>query len=210
MDKKKKAVIIVAVAAIAAVATYFGVTYFLDRDLEQQESELKKLEQETVETKSGQVVETELYNIADGEFYVKIPVDFTQMSQELLAKKYPAGNLPSYAFSNEDGTINVVFNVTEDSMTDEEIEPFIESMANLSTTTDSTKPETSVSENSGHVIGSIKMTTPAADTDIYNNMIIFAVDGKLRIVSFNCTEELREEWENVGDFIIESLHFPVE
>ena len=33
----------------------------------------------------------------------------------------------------------------------------------------------------------------------------FSVDGKLRLVNFNCTEDLRTEWEEVGDFIINSL-----
>ena len=47
------------------------------------------------------------------------------------------------------------------------------------------------------------------DTDIYNHMIVFSVDDTLRIVSFNCTKELQENWKEVGEFIIKSLTFDI-
>ncbi len=53
----------------------------------------------------------------------------------------------------------------------------------------------------------MKFISPASDTNIYNHIIAFSADGKLRLVNFNCTEELRAEWEKVGDFIINSLLF---
>ena len=53
----------------------------------------------------------------------------------------------------------------------------------------------------------MKFISLASDTNIYNHIIAFSVDGKLRLVNFNCTEDLRPEWEKVGDFIINSLLF---
>lgn len=209
MDKKKKTAIILAVVIVAAAATYFGVTHFLNKDIEIQQKELDMLQQETVETKSGQVIETKLYEFENKEFFVKVPVDFTQMSQEVMAKKYPNGNPPSYAFTNENATINVVFSITEDSLPDDQIETLIETMADQ-LSVDDEKPKTSITKKSGHVIGTLEMITPAVDTNIYNKMAVFSIDGKMRVVSFNCTEELKDEWKPVGDFIIESLHFPVE
>ena len=208
MNKKKTAIILIIIIVLSA-GVYFGVTYFLDRDLEQQGKELEMLKQEQVETKSGQVIETELCNFEDGEFFVKIPSSFTQMTQEMMAQKYPSGNLPTYVFSNEDGTVNVVLNVTGDSMKDDDIEDFIKTVS-AQVAGDSDKVKTSVYEKSGHKIGFVEMVTPAKDTDIYNRMAVFTVGGEMRIVSFNCTVQLQEEWQPVGEFIVESIHFPAE
>lgn len=62
-------------------------------------------------------------------------------------------------------------------------------------------------ERDNHKIGEMKFISLASDTNIYNHIIAFSVDGKLRLVNFNCTEDLRPEWEKVGDFIINSLLF---
>lgn len=62
-------------------------------------------------------------------------------------------------------------------------------------------------ERDNHKIGEMKFISQASDTNIYNHIIAFSVDGKLRLVNFNCTEDLRTEWEEVGDFIINSLSF---
>lgn len=58
-----------------------------------------------------------------------------------------------------------------------------------------------------HTIGKIKLISKAQDTNIYNNMMFFSNNGKLVIVTFNCTTELQKEWQNVGDFVIDSLFF---
>lgn len=58
-----------------------------------------------------------------------------------------------------------------------------------------------------HNIGQIKLISTASDTKIYNNMICFSYNNKLVIITFNCTENLKDEWINVGDFIIDSLFF---
>ncbi len=59
----------------------------------------------------------------------------------------------------------------------------------------------------GHTIGEMKLVTKAVDTNIYNHMLFFSYHDKLVIITFNCTEELRNDWEQVGDFMIESLFF---
>ena len=38
-------------------------------------------------------------------------------------------------------------------------------------------------------------------------MAFFSEDGKMTAISFNCTEELREQWQETGDEMIESLVF---
>ena len=62
-------------------------------------------------------------------------------------------------------------------------------------------------EINNHKIGEIEFTTQASDTEIYNHIIAFSVDGKLRLVNFNCTKELEDEWKEISKFIIDSIKF---
>ena len=68
--------------------------------------------------------------------------------------------------------------------------------------------DSNTKEKEEHTIGQIQFISKAADTDIYNHMMIFSCNDKFRVVSFNCTKELQEEWQEVGAFIINSLMFP--
>ena len=53
----------------------------------------------------------------------------------------------------------------------------------------------------------MEFTTQSSDTEIYNHMIVFSVDSKLRLVNFNCTKEFSDEWKEISKFIIESIKF---
>ena len=61
-------------------------------------------------------------------------------------------------------------------------------------------------EVDNHNVGNIKYMSNSVDSKIYNNTIYFSYNNKLVLVSFNCTEQLQDEWQKVGDFIIESLY----
>ena len=108
--------------------------------------------------------------------------------------------------STERGTINVAFALNDVEMKDSEIEEYTKTMEEIyKQYTDDIN--VNFFERNNHTVGEIKFVTPASDTNIYNHIIAFSVNGKLRLVTFNCTEELRDEWEEVGDFIIKSLVF---
>ena len=62
-------------------------------------------------------------------------------------------------------------------------------------------------ERNNHKIGEMEFTTQSSDTEIYNHMIVFSVDSKLRLVNFNCTKEFSDEWKEISKFIIESIKF---
>ena len=108
--------------------------------------------------------------------------------------------------STERGTINVAFALNDVEMKDSEIEEYTKTMEEIyKQYTDDIN--VNFFERNNHTVGEIKFVTPASDTNIYNHIVAFSVNGKLRLVTFNCTEELRDEWEEVGDFIIKSLVF---
>lgn len=202
--KMLQMVLVSLIVAIVLISCYIVPKYILSGEKEV----IKKNNKETFEVtrNDGVVIKTEYYTFDNDNFYLKIPEEFNSMSSDLLNVKYPNGNVPTYVLTNDETTINVVVNVTKDKMNNESITPFLENMKQTLSTS-SKIIESNIYEKENHNIGEIKFISKAVDTDIYNHMIIFSLDDTLRIVSFNCTKELKDNWESVGEFVIDSLTF---
>lgn len=202
--KMLQMVLVSLIVAIVLISCYIVPKYILSGEKEV----IKKNNKETFEVtrNDGVVIKTEYYTFDNDNFYLKIPEEFNSMSSDLLNVKYPNGNVPTYVLTNDETTINVVVNVTKDKMNNESITPFLENMKQTLSTS-SKIIESNIYEKENHNIGEIKFISKAVDTDIYNHMIIFSVDDTLRIVSFNCTKKLKDNWESVGEFVIDSLTF---
>lgn len=203
-NKKVGKMIIISICLLIVVICIV-VTFLLNKDTERLEKESEKLETLVVKTKSGTKIETEYTHIENDKFYIKVPKEFKQLSSDDILKKY-SGNVPKIVFSNEDMTINLAISMTENKMKDKEIDQYREYMESILKAS-SDMIESKSYKVDGHTIGRIKLVTKATDTNIYNNMIFFSYQDKLVIITFNCTEKLREDWQPVGDFIIDSLFF---
>ena len=57
----------------------------------------------------------------------------------------------------------------------------------------------------GKDVGVIELLTPAIDTKIYNLICFSVVDGKILILTFNCTEEEMDDWTLTGQQILDSF-----
>lgn len=204
-NKKKTGMIIFGVVCAVIVIACLVIQLVLKNEDKKLEQESEKYETLVTETKSGVKVETEYTHIDDKKFYFKVPKSFHALDYETITKKYQ-GNVPGVVFSNDETTINLAISSTEDSMKDQKIESYIKSMEKLLKET-SEVIDTKLYKVDGHNVGQIKLVSQAADTKIYNNMIAFSYQDKLVIMTFNCTEELMDEWQSVGNFIIDSLFF---
>lgn len=157
-----------------------------------------------ITSNKGNIIQTQYENF--GDFSLKIPKDFKIMNDEMLKIKYSTGNLPSLVYTNERGTVNVALVMNDVVMKNTQIEEYTKLM-------ESTYKEYSKNtkinfwERNNHKIGELEFITQAQDTEIYNHIIAFSADGKLRLVNFNCTKELSEEWKEISKFIIESIKF---
>lgn len=163
----------------------------------------EKYENMTVNTRSGELIETLYTYIDDNKFYIKIPKNFKELTLEEINGKYN-GDVPSSVFSNEDTTINVAISLTDNNMKDIGIESYVNYVVNLLNVEMISKE---IYKVDNHTIGRLEFISDAVDTKIYNNMICFSYNEKLVIISFNTTIDLKEEWEDVGKFIIDSLFF---
>lgn len=156
--------------------------------------------------KDGKVIQLEEYNFDNDNFSLKVPLDFVSMDEDMISKKYPNENPPNYVLTNDRTTINIVVSATTNPLKNSQIKNYINLMKKqISSVYDSI--DTRFFERDGHEIGEIIFISKAADTDIYNHMIVFSDNGLQRIVSFNCTKELQENWQEAGEYIINSLRF---
>ncbi len=203
--KKKSIKITLGVLCIGVVLICLCIQFVLNKDTKKLEKEEEKLKTLTIKTKSNKEIECEYVHVEDNQFYIKIPKKFQSLEQEIILKKY-SGDVPDIVFSNEETTINVAISLTENKIENNSIKSYIASMEKLLKNT-SNILDTKIYKVDGHTVGQMKLITPASDTDIYNNMLCFSYQGKLVIVTFNCTIDLMEEWQDVGDFIIDSLFF---
>lgn len=205
MDKKKLGKIIFGITCVVIVAVCVIIQTDIKNKDTELESESQKYETLTVETKSGDKIETEYTHIDGENFYIKVPQNFEALDYETIIKKY-SGDVPDVVFSNDATTINVVISLTENQMKDDQIEEYSSYMEKF-LKDNSEIVGTDCYKVDDHTVGRIKLISEAVDTRIYNNMIFFSNNDKLTIVTFNCTEELMDEWIGVGDFIIDSLFF---
>lgn len=206
--KNKKGKIIFAILVSVIVVVCIMIQIVLNQDTKRLQEEGKKLETLEIQTKSGEKIETEYTHVGENKFFIKIPTNFKSLDQEMIARKYN-GEIPDIVFSNEQTTINVAISMTENKMRDDQIKSYITYMEQL-LQNNSEVLDTNYYEVDHHTIGQIKLISKGVDTEIYNNMICFSYDDKLVIIAFNCTKELQEEWQDVSDFIIDSLFFSEE
>lgn len=204
-DKKKIVGIVFGVVCAVILIVCAGITVYFKNADKKLEKESKKYETLVVETKSGEKIETEYVHVDDEKYYIKIPKSFKQLDNETINKKYN-GEVPGIVFSNDETTINVAISVTDNNMKNNQIKQYKEEMEKLMKGY-SEVVDTKYYKVDNHNVGQIKLVSDAVDTKIFNNMIFFSYKDKLVIINFNCTENLRDEWEKVGDFITDSLFF---
>ena len=157
-----------------------------------------------ITTNNGNNIETQ-YEMFDG-FKIKIPSEFKIMSDEIVNIKYPNGNAPSLVYTNDKTTINVALVMNDVTMKNNQIEEYVKTME--STYKNYSKDvKLNFWERNNHKIGEMEFTTEGSDTEIYNHIITFSVNDKLRLVNFNCTKEQMSEWQNVSKFIMDSIMF---
>lgn len=204
-DKKQIEVVIFGIICIVTIIVCLIIQFAIKQEDKKLQKESEKLEILTVKTKSGIEIETEYLNFDNSKFYLKIPKNFKKLDYETIIKKYN-GNVPNIVFSNDDITINVTVGLTNNKMNNTQIESFKEIIEKI-LKNNSEIITSDLYEVNNHNVGKIKLISQAQDTNIYNNIIFFSYNGKLVIVTFNCTTELQREWQDVGDFIIDSLFF---
>lgn len=206
MDKKKIVMTIFFAICVIVIVVCIIIQVVINKETKKLEKESEKFDTLVTTTNSGQEVETEYIRVENNKFFIKVPTSFKNLNSEAINERY-SGDVPGVVFSNDEGTINIAINMTENYMKNNEIKDYKTHMEGLLKESDGEIVSASYYEVDNHNVGQIKLISDSGDTKIYNNTIFFAYNDKLIIVTFNCTKELQEEWQGVGDFITDSLFF---
>lgn len=203
MNKKKLGIIIFTVICVIVVAICIVIQVVINKQAQELEKESQKLDTLLTTTTSGVEVETEYIRVEENKFFVKVPASFRALTSEEISQKY-SEDVPSVVFSNDEGTINVSINMTDNDMKNNGIKKYIN---NLLRENNREIISSNYYKVDNHNVGQIKSISNSQDSSIYNNTIFFSYNDKLIIITFNCTSELQEEWQGVGDFVTDSLFF---
>ncbi len=206
MDKKKLGMTIFFSICAIIIVVCIIIQVIVNNETKELEKESEKLDTFVTTTTSGTEIETEYIRVEDNKFFIKVPTSFKQLDAETISQKY-SGDVPGVIFSNEETTINVAINMTDNDMKNDGIENYKAYMEGLLKENNGEVISSNYYEVDNHNVGQIKLISNATDTNIYNNTIFFSYNDKLVIITFNCTSDLQEEWQGVGDFIIDSLFF---
>ncbi len=146
-------------------------------------------------------------SVLDGKVTVPIPKGFKVMSKELIKKKYPAGNAPKLIYTNERGTVNIAINHLENRVAPEQLPQALEATVQVFNRLHPQaqwfrKEMTKINDRDFFVLD---LRTKAVDTDIRNIMCGTSLDGRMLMVTFNCTKELEGTWLEAGKKAIEGI-----
>jgi hypothetical protein len=137
-----------------------------------------------------------------------VPADFKSMSAEALGKKYPNRNhTPDVVLTDENGEVNIVMSLINQPLQDSLVGAYkdfqISSLKKLHP--DAKWFDEGVKPINGKSVGYFKFTCSVVDDIAFNYYFFTAMDGKVMILSFNCTEKLLPKWKETAEAIVSSL-----
>jgi len=188
-------IILIVVAALAVVA---GVTACIINQCINGETVM-------IENGNGEKIKAKRIGLEGYKYTVAVPTDFKKLSaEEIKANGYGTSEAPEAVYANTGDTVNIVFSKPENTLANDQVEEYLKAMkVILGTSMTVISTETKVVDN--HNVGVMKVVADTSNEKVYNQMAFFSYDGKLAIISFNCKDEVRGEWEKAGENIINSL-----
>ena len=181
-NDKKRRIIIEIIGGFILLAIIIFLVFFLNRKYEVSFYLDNGSDAQVVYVKHNKILNSN--NIKGKEDLGESFVDW----YEIVNVKYPNGNAPSLVYTNDKTTINVALVMNDVTMKNNQIEEYVKTME--STYKNYSKDvKLNFWERNNHKIGEMEFTTQGSDTEIYNHIITFSVNDKLRLVNFNCTKE---------------------
>jgi len=135
-----------------------------------------------------------------------IPKSFVIMSESMAKIKYPSERRPKLIYTNKRASVNIAFNHTENVSMNSNLPKVVDE---LKTTFENLYPSaqwyrSGIENINGKDVAVLELLTPAIDTEIYNLIWLSNLDGKLLIISFNCTKEKMDDWKPIAEQIMYS------
>ena len=144
--------------------------------------------------------------VLSGKGSMLLPQDFVLMDARSIAKKYPtAGHRPTEVYTNPGGTINVALNHTRNVAKESDLEGVKQVMDAQFNRPSIDFIGSEIRDVNGKKFIILEFVSQAVDTKIYNLMAIGSLDGRLVMITFNCTDNFMKDWQPVAKKIIGSI-----
>ena len=202
---KRKEIILGVLGIVVIVVIAFFVANFINNS---NQSKLDDNNSDNVSEKEkdkkfevdGVTINFKSYRV-DQSFFLNVPDTFIMLDEETLKSKYNYNTRPELVFMSEDDTKHIYISTTNEDMTDEGLEAYLNSrVASLSNMT--------VMDNG--IYNSYDKTFArlvANDGTTYYNIRYFTLENKLVSVEFNAPVTEYEKWEDVINEIMDSICF---
>jgi hypothetical protein len=137
-------------------------------------------------------------SMANGRVSFVPPAGFRAMTEDEIKLKYPRGNAPQYAYSNEEMNVSIAITFSPHPVT-------LEGLPQLKAAMEEALPRLIPGLNwvtreivkiNGRPWVHLEMTSFAIDTDIHNEMYMTAFDGKMLGFNFNSTVAQHDRYKD--------------
>lgn len=206
VNKYRQSTIFIVITLVLIVATIF---LYINNDNSNilPENELMSQLEVTIEDQDNLDSYYSKKLLFSGLLSIDIPRDFEIMSEEIAQVKYPTESRPTLIYTNEDTTVNVAFNLTDDLLSANELPLFrvnlLESL--IAAYPSATWLSDELRKINDKTVGMIEFITTALDMDIYNLLIVFELEGRVMLASFNAPAEQLEQWKPIAHDVMNSL-----
>ena len=202
-NMKRKEIILGVLGIVVIVVIAFFVANFIHNSNQEKISnndDVSEKEEDKQLKVDGVEINFKSYRV-DQSFFLNVPDTFIMLDEETLKTKYNYNNRPELVFMSEDDTEHIYISTTNEDMTDEGLEVYLNSrVASLSNMT--------VMDNG--IYNSYDKTFArlvANDGTTYYNIRYFTLENKLVSVEFNTPVTEYEKWEDVVNEVMDSICF---
>lgn len=155
----------------------------------------------------GKWIYFERGSLAKETITMMLPKNFVILSPDIAKKKYPSEQRPETIFTDETGTINLMFQYMEGEESNATIENFRNQIFGMMKRVNPGIKEQEIGavDVSGKRIAYVEFSNPAMDGKLYNLMFYLAVKGQPLMGSFNCRTKEMKYWRKVAFEMMQSI-----
>lgn len=150
-------------------------------------------------------IEMERRAVPEQGLSIEVPKEFTVMSDEIKAVKYPTQNAPKVVYTDATSKVNIAWTIGEFPLPAEQLTQYkdmiVQSIANYSPEAEEVK----IADGKQAYI--ISFTIQAPDAEIYNAMLLTSNEGQSAMFTFNSTVDMLDTYKEAGRAALLSIKF---
>lgn len=161
-------------------------------------------------TVGKETISIEEKSFFDGKMEMLFPSNFELMDEDMKLAKYDKNNLPTYVFTNNDNSVNLVINFTEAPSSLAQLPEYDEIFSRRLGINGVITYKTEIEQINNRDFLVLEFQTPGEGIPVYNYMALGVLEDRLFMATFNCWVEAKKDWMTTGRKMIESIRFPKE